>query len=204
MIIGRRISRRNAILLHIGLSTVGLLLGAVVSLGIALLNLNAIFLLWLYSNNLKRLPFIGNFVVAILTGLSVLMIDLYYHSHSTVIYIYAGFAFMMTLVREIIKDIEDLKGDNSFGCKTLPIVWGIRKTKFVIYFLLAIFLASVVVLDIVYRVLPMRYYLIFLFVPLLYFIVALVRADMKKDFSYLSTFCKVIMLLGILSMSLIK
>jgi 4-hydroxybenzoate polyprenyltransferase len=203
VVIGKKVPRRYAILFHVVLSALGLLLGLFLSWGIAAVNVTSIFLLWLYSNNLKRLPFIGNFVVAVLTGLSILLVDFLYRANNPVIHIYAGFAFFITLIREIIKDMEDLKGDNTFGCKTLPIIWGIRRTKVMIYFLLTIFALTVVVLDVLYRVLPLRYYLLFLFIPLLFFLAGLIRADMKKDFSYLSSFCKIIMLLGILSMALI-
>lgn len=203
VVIGRHITRRYAILFHICLSSLGLLLGFLISWRIGFINFVSIFFLWLYSNSLKRLPFIGNFTVAILTGLSIMVVDVYYQTHNPVIYIYACFAFFMTLIREIIKDMEDLKGDNSFGCKTLPIVWGIRKTKFVIYGVLIVFCATVVMLDIIYKILPLRYYILFLFLPLVFFLVGLIRADMKKDFAHLSSFCKVIMLLGILSMLLI-
>jgi 4-hydroxybenzoate polyprenyltransferase len=144
---------------------------------------------------------VGNITVAILTGLSIILVGFVYHSQNPLIFIYASFAFFMTLIREIIKDMEDLKGDNTFGCKTLPIVYGLRKTKFVIYSILAAFAVIVIILNYFYKALPFMYYVLFLFVPLLLFTFYLIRADMKKDFSRLSTFCKVIMLLGILSMA---
>src|SRR5688572_3568054 len=131
------------------------------------------------------------------------MVDSLYHTGSALIVIYASFAFFMTLVREIIKDMEDLKGDNTFGCRTLPIIWGLRKTKFTIYVILAVFSVIVVVLNYFYKPLPFSYFVIFLFLPLLWLLYRLIRADTKKDFTILSTFCKVIMLLGILSMGLL-
>lgn len=206
VVIGKSIPRRFAILFHVVLSGIGILLGMYLSwrtgvVRIAAINVMSVFLLWWYSNSLKRMPFVGNLTVAFLTGLSILIVDALYRTGNALIMIYASFAFFMTLVREIIKDMEDLKGDNSFGCKTLPITLGIRKTKFVIYFILAIFSTTVVVLNHFYSALPFRYYLVFLFVPLLWMLYRLIRADMKKDFSVLSTFCKVIMLLGILSMA---
>ncbi|HEY9045297.1 MAG TPA: geranylgeranylglycerol-phosphate geranylgeranyltransferase [Ohtaekwangia sp.] len=203
VVIGRNIPRRHAILFHVVLSGLGILLGLVLSWRIAAINVISVFLLWLYSNNLKRLPFIGNFSVAMLTGLSIWIVDLLYHSGSALILIYASFAFFMTLVREIIKDMEDLKGDNTFGCRTLPIVWGLRRTKFVIYLIIAIFAVTVLLLNYFYKALPIEYYIIFLFVPLLYLLYRLVLADTTKDFASLSTFCKIIMLLGILSMAFI-
>lgn len=202
VVIGKSITRRYAILFHVVLSSAGVLLGLLLSWKIGAVNLVTVFLLWLYSNNLKRLPFIGNFVVAFLTGLAILIVDLYYHTGSALIIIYASFAFFMTLVREIIKDMEDLKGDVTFGCKTLPIVLGLRRTKFVIYLILFLFSATVVILNYFYQVMPLQYYAIFLFVPLLWLLYRLIRADTIRDFARLSAFCKVIMLMGILSMSL--
>jgi 4-hydroxybenzoate polyprenyltransferase len=203
VVIGKSITRRYAILFHVVLSALGIIIGLYLSWQLAAVNVISVFMLWLYSNNLKRLPFIGNLTVAILTGMSIYVVEVLYRTNSSLVIIYALFAFFMTLVREIIKDMEDLKGDNTFGCKTLPIVWGIRKTKMVIYIILAIFSVTVVVLNQIYEALPFRYYLILLFIPLLWLFLRLLRADMKKDFSWLSTFCKVIMLLGILSMSFV-
>jgi 4-hydroxybenzoate polyprenyltransferase len=203
VIIGKTIPRRYAILFHVVLSTTGILAGTLASWKIGVVNIMSVFLLWLYSNSLKRLAFIGNFTVALLTGLSILLVDFLYHAENPLIIIYASFAFFMTLIREIIKDMEDLKGDHTFGCKTLPIVFGLRKTKYIIYFILALFTSIVLILNHVYSVLPFGYYLLFLFIPLLLLLIWLIKADMKKDFSRLSSFCKVIMLLGILSMALI-
>jgi 4-hydroxybenzoate polyprenyltransferase len=206
VVIGKSIPRRYAILFHVVLSGLGVLIGLYLSwrtgvLKIAALNMLSVFLLWWYSNSLKRMPFVGNLTVAFLTGLSILIVDALYRTGNALIVIYSLFALFMTLVREIIKDMEDLKGDNTFGCRTLPILLGIRKTKFVIYAILAVFSVMVLVLDHFYEALPMKYYLVFLFVPLLWLLYRLIRADMKKDFSLLSSFCKVIMLLGILSMA---
>ena len=200
VVIGKSITRRYAILSHGILSSLGILIGVYLSLTIGAVNILTVFLLWLYSNNLKRLPFIGNLVVAVLTGMAIYVVDLLYRTHSSLVVIYAAFAFFMTLVREIIKDMEDLKGDNTFGCKTLPITFGLRKTKGIIYVILAVFSIMVLML---YKPLPFKYYLVFLFIPLAVLLYRLIRADMKKDFSWLSTFCKVIMLLGILSMAFV-
>ena len=201
VIIGKKITRRYAILFHVVLSILGIVLGVYLSLRIGAINIISVFLLWLYSNNLKRLPFIGNLTVAILTGLSIFVVEIFYNTNNPLILIYGFFAFFMTLVREIIKDMEDLKGDNSFGCKTLPIIWGIRKTKFLLYIILVVFAGVVVFLNQLYTALPFKYHLIFLFIPLLWLLFRLIRADMKKDFTRLSIYCKVIMLFGILSMA---
>jgi 4-hydroxybenzoate polyprenyltransferase len=157
--------------------------------------------LWLYSNNLKRLPFIGNFSVGLLTGLSIFIVEILYPGHHAMILVYSVLAFFMTLVRELVKDMEDLKGDNTFGCRTLPIVVGIRKTKWIIYTILSVFVLSILWIDLYYDKLPEYYFLIFLLLPLLILIYRLSRADTKSEFTRISTFCKLILLLGILSMA---
>lgn len=203
VVIGKAVPRRFAILFHVLLSAAGILLGTAVSLKIGAINVLSVFLLWLYSNSLKRIAFVGNFTVALLTGMSILLVDFLYQAVNPLIFIYAIFAFFMTLIREIIKDIEDLKGDNTFGCKTLPIVLGMRKTKYIIYFILALFSSLVIIVNHLYSALPFSYYMVFLFVPLGMFLYWLIRADMKKDFTMLSSICKAIMLLGVLSMALV-
>ncbi len=203
VVVGKSIPRRYAILLHTFLSLTGVAFGLLLSWKIAVINFFSAFLLWFYSNNLKRQPFVGNLTVALLTGLSIALINWLYHTDLVLINIYASFAFFMTLVREIIKDMEDLKGDTTYGCKTLPIVLGFRKTKTVLYSLLALFVLSVVLIHFFSNPLPIYYFIGFLFFPLSVLFLRLVRADTKNDFYQLSTLCKMIMLLGILSMALI-
>ncbi|HNU42881.1 MAG TPA: geranylgeranylglycerol-phosphate geranylgeranyltransferase [Cyclobacteriaceae bacterium] len=200
VVIGKGITRRYALLFHTFLSVVGVALGLLLGLRVAAMHMVSVFLLWWYSNNLKRQPFIGNLVVALLTGLSVWLVNLVYYENHALVSIYAVFALFITLVREIVKDMEDLKGDNTFGCRTLPIVWGLRRTKWVIYGLLMLFALVVMYLNYEYTKLPEYYFLIFLFMPLGLFVARLVVADTKKDFYWLSQWCKIIMLLGILSM----
>jgi 4-hydroxybenzoate polyprenyltransferase len=204
VVIGRGIPRRYALLLHTLLSVAGVGLGFILKWQISVINFFSAFLLWWYSNSLKRQPFVGNLSIAFLTALSIFVIPfLYWEANVIYILIYGMFAFQATLLREIIKDIEDLKGDNTFGCRTLPIVWGIRRTKNVIYLLATAFLGLVLAIHYNVQPLPMDYFAIFLFAPLTLLVVLTIRADTKKDFGRLSWVCKVIMLLGVFSMALI-
>ncbi len=201
--IGKSITRRYAILFHTSLSISGIAIGFLLSWQIGVVNFLSAFFLWLYSNNLKRQPFIGNFVVAVLTGLSIQMVNILYELQNVQIITYSLFAFFMTIVREMIKDMEDLRGDNSFGCKTLPILWGLRRAKYFVYAVLVLFAGSVLLINQIYTGLPIYYLLIFLFLPLSWLISNLIRADTIKDFHRLSQFCKLILLLGISSMAFI-
>lgn len=160
VVIGKTITRRYALFFHSVLVVIGVGLGLVIGWRIGVVNFLSAFLLWWYSNSLKRQPFIGNLVVALLTSISILLINILYYTDNLLVIIYALFAFFMTLIREILKDMEDLRGDNTFGCKTLPIVWGIRKTKGMIYSLLILLAASVLLLNAIFVQLPFYYFVI--------------------------------------------
>lgn len=201
VVIGKGIPRRYALLFHTILSLTGIAIGFLLNWKIGVLNFICAFLLWLYSNALKRLPFIGNFTVGLLTGLSIFIVNFLYPPLLVLTAIYSLFAFFITIVREIIKDLEDLRGDDTFGCKTLPIVWGIRKTKVFVYFLLILFSVFVISLHQWVASLPMQFFLWSLFVPMVALAGWLVRADTRRDFYQLSQFCKVIMMAGVLSMA---
>ncbi|HYC86070.1 MAG TPA: geranylgeranylglycerol-phosphate geranylgeranyltransferase [Chryseosolibacter sp.] len=204
VVIGKGITRRYALLFHTVLSISGILLGLILNWRIGAINFGSVFLLWWYSNDLKRHPLIGNVVVALLTAIAILMVDALYTTGNLLIVSYATFAFFMTFIREIIKDMEDLKGDDTFGCKTLPIVWGIRRTKFFLYGLLLVFTSTVFMLNFFFINLPVIYIGVFLLLPLSWLLFRLVRADTRKDFAWLSSFCKFIMLLGILSLAFFR
>ena len=143
VVVGKFLKRRSSIVLHAWLNTLGILLGTWVSWKIGLIDFFAIGLLWLYSNQLKRLPLLGNITVAVLTGLAVFIVFIFFQESIFLFAAYATFAFFISLIREIIKDMEDVEGDKKFGCKTLPISIGIRRSKIVIYLISLFFLMSV-------------------------------------------------------------
>jgi 4-hydroxybenzoate polyprenyltransferase len=204
VVIGKIIKRRVAMVIHLTLSSIGFLLGVAVSMWVGMVNLVAIFLLWLYSNQLKRLPLVGNLVVAILTAASVLIVALRYQQNNLYVYMYAIFAFTITLLREIIKDMEDLKGDSDFGCKTLPIIWGIRRTKYLLYLIVAVFIVSIIYFLQKLAIEYLYFYMAVFLIPMIFFIYRLIGADSKRNFSYLSNFCKLLIIFGILSMVFFK
>lgn len=199
VVVGRILRRRIAMSAHTALNVLGLAIGFYLGKEVFAYNIAAAFLLWLYSNQLKRLPFVGNLVIALLTAASLSILAAYYKQHEDLIYIYAVFAFFISLIREIIKDMEDVKGDATFGCQTLPIVWGIRRTKVLLYVLTASFLLVVFSLTSYLHWYLLFYFFLFVLLPVVWFIIRLVKADTRKEFSYLSNLCKLIMLGGVLS-----
>ncbi len=196
VVVGRLLRRREAMAAHTLLNFLGIGTGLLLSWQVGLVNFLSAFWLWLYSNRLKRLPFLGNFSVAALTGAAVALPAVYFEQHSYLLYVFALFAFFVSLIREIIKDMEDLRGDMHFGCRTLPIVWGIRRTKTLIYLVTGLFAATVALfLHQIGNPVLSRYFLLMI-PPLVYLVVKLYWADTKKAYSRLSLFCKLLMLTG--------
>ena len=202
VVVGRFLKRRSIIILHATLNTLGVLAGVLVSWQIGVINFLVIGLLWLYSNQLKRLPLLGNLTVALLTGLSVFVVYVLHRESIFLFATYSFFAFFISLIREIIKDMEDVEGDKKFDCKTLPITIGIRKSKLVIYLICAIFLVTVAVLL---QQEP-KFWWVFsgLVLMLGWLCKQLFYADKSNDFANLSTLSKQIMILGLISMIFLK
>lgn len=203
VVVGRMLRRRVAMFAHIILNMLGILIAFSISLKIGAITFISGFLLWLYSNQLKRLPFIGNFVIAFLTAISVMVVFIYAPHNEFLVYTFAFFAFFISLIREIIKDMEDVKGDATFGCQTLPIIWGIRRTKILLYLLIASFLILLFSLSIYLDNTIVTYFCLFVLIPVVWLTYKLIVADTKKEFAHLSTICKIIMLTGVLSMALV-
>ena len=226
MVLGRQIPVRSGIVLHFVLNALGLALSAFVAMRGGhyewlLLQAACILLLWFYSTSLKRQYMSGNIAVAFLTALAVIVLLVYEPAmHFTagkkmlpdgaggqsslpswILVAYAYFAFMLTWAREIVKDMEDLKGDEAEGCVTMPIVKGLRYAA-----TFAAVIASFTVLPLCYGtwvlysngyVLLPVYIFVLLVLPLVLWIVWLGRGHTSEHYHAASQWLKIIMVLGI-------
>lgn len=200
VVVGTILKRRFVMAGHTVLTLLGISIGLLLSWEVGLIHLGGAFLLWWYSNSLKRMPFIGNLLIASLTGLAVAVVGIYYQQQEFLVFTYALFAFAISLVREVIKDMEDIPGDQTFGCRTIPIVWGIPRTKQLLYGMSALFIFLLFFLAGKLGNPTLINYFLFLVIPITYFIFRLVQADTRQDFTFLNDFCKLMMLSGIISM----
>jgi 4-hydroxybenzoate polyprenyltransferase len=182
-------------------------------------NFFCVFLLFGYSVSLKRKLLSGNILISLLTAWVILVIGLSEFSspHITnlrvieasgkiirISFLYGGFAFISSLIREAIKDIEDLQGDERYGCRTMPIVWGVNAAKVYIAVWLVVILALLVILQVYVARFEwwwaMAYSILFIIGPFVLIFLQLFRAKDKNDFHRLSNWTKLVMLTGILSM----
>lgn len=225
VILGEKIPVRHAIPLHATFTASGVVLGALTAymvgnIKLVFIHLLAGLLLWLYSARYKRKPLWGNLVVALLAALVVVMVWLFevfamaqqgmvilnradwnWMNHS--ILFMAGFAFIMTLIREMIKDLEDLEGDRRYGCLTLPVVVGVPVVKWIAGVLTALSMTVLlwVQLHLAAGLLNLvAYYFIVVQFMMGFLILKLWKAQNKEDFNALSQLARIIILAGILSM----
>ncbi len=235
VIVGRHISRRTTMAMHSVFNVIAIILGFYISYNIGIYQLGFIFvlttgLLWYYSTSYKRQFLIGNLIVAFMTAMVPLMVILFelpllnkeYGSQvlsmnsnfNHLFFWVVGFsalAFLSTLIREIIKDMEDFEGDSAYGRNTIPIILGMTATKTIVLSLIIIMLCSLgfVFFKYLYCLeeqngicikfsLPtILYFSIALWLPILFLIFRFIRAQTQRQYHFVSNLVKIIMLSGI-------
>ena len=175
-----------------------------------------IFLIWFYSHKIKKQPFIGNLMSAFLAVLPFFAILLYYYNQIpfeeienysnqlVVIFAHASFLFLLLLIREMIKDLENLKGDLANNYKTIPIVYGEQVSKNIISGLTIGTVIPVYVLIEVYDVGYMDTYFYGCLIVLLFFVLALQKASQKEQFLRLHNVLKFLIVAGVFCIVLIN
>ncbi len=230
VVVGVSVDRRTAMTLHTIFNVIGVCIGIYLSIHIGIISMAFIFflaagLLWFYSTNYKRQLLIGNLTVAFLTAMVPLIVVLFeipmlnkeygtimlqYNSSFNYIFIWVAgfsiFAFLTTLIREIIKDTEDFEGDAAYGMKTLPIVAGISLTKTILSLLITgtvFLLIFILVKFIIFSgertdYISLAYFAAFLIIPFFVLLTLILIAREKADYHRASLLIKIIMLFGVM------
>ncbi|MDO5978170.1 geranylgeranylglycerol-phosphate geranylgeranyltransferase [Flavivirga spongiicola] len=162
-----------------------------------------IFGIWFYSHKLKKLPFIGNLTSAILTITPFFAIFMYYKNFETVIFVHAMFLFLVISIRELTKDLENIKGDLVQNYKTIPITYGEKASKYMLTFLSGLTLIPTYLLLFKYEVGHMYLYFYLSTLLLLGFLVLLWKSKTKTHYLILHNTLKFIIVLGVFSILLI-
>ncbi|WP_303318257.1 geranylgeranylglycerol-phosphate geranylgeranyltransferase [Flavivirga abyssicola] len=162
-----------------------------------------IFGIWFYSHKLKKQPFIGNLTSAILTITPFFAIFMYYKNFETVIFVHAMFLFLIISMRELTKDLENIKGDLVQNYKTIPIAYGERVSKLMLTVLSILTLIPTYLLLFKYEVGHMYLYFYLSTLLLLGFQVLLWKSKTKTHYLILHNTLKFIIVLGVFSILLI-
>lgn len=228
ILLGKSIPMLTAKVIYLSLSISGILIGLFLAYKLKSIQLGLIFpviaiMLFLYSKTYQKVFLLGNIIISFLTAMVIIIVWLFeffslssqptvfsevqysLHTISYIFFAYAVFAFVITLLREILKDAEDREGDFESGYQTIIIVWGLQISKIVIIAVILIGMGLLAFAQ--YWLLNHGFQLVlwYLVIIQLFFIYVMYFtfiAKNKKDFHSLSNAVKIIMLAGILSMQL--
>ncbi|RNC92604.1 MAG: ubiquinone biosynthesis protein UbiA [Allomuricauda sp.] len=162
-----------------------------------------VFAIWLYSHKLKRIPFLGNLVSAILAITPFFAVFVYYKNFELVIFVHAIFLFLLILARELVKDLENMAGDMALNYQTVPILYGQKVSKILISCLAVLTLIPALLLITEFEIGYMYLYFGACILLLVLFILLLVKANNKRHYVWLHNILKFIIVAGVFSILLI-
>jgi 4-hydroxybenzoate polyprenyltransferase len=232
VVINKFIKRRWAIMWHWILSIIGIGISLYVSYKIKVwpiffINTLCVLVLWLYSTTFKKKLLVGNLIIAVLTAWVILVVYLFagadffslkgFAANTENINVrkffkftllYACFAFVTTLIREVIKDLEDMEGDRKYDCNTMPIAWGVPATKVFVGVWIVVTIAALAIVQLYAWQsgwwFAALYILLLVILPSIFLFRKLIKASSSADYHAQSNIVKLIMLFGILSLLLLK
>ena len=179
---------------------IGVIAGFLVSWKAALFFSVYIFGIWFYSHKLKRYPLTGLISATMLTILPFFVIFVYFKNFSKIIFVHAVFLFLIIMVRELIKDLENMKGAVASNYKTFPVAYGERNTKLISIVLLFFSLFTVIVLLNHPAISYMKYYFYVAVVSIVIIGAVLIKSSKKQEYTILHTTLKVLLLIGVFSL----
>ncbi|MFT5242381.1 MAG: 4-hydroxybenzoate polyprenyltransferase [Glaciecola sp.] len=200
----RLVSQNTKLSFYFVLNFSAVVMASYVSFGAVLFFVFYIFGIWFYSHKLKRLPFIGNLTSAILTILPFFAIFLYYKNFESVIFVHAVFLFLIVSMRELTKDLENLKGDLLLNYKTIPIVYGEKVSKIMLTILVSLTIVPVYLLLTNYDVGHMYLFFYLSVILLLFFLLLLWKSKTKVHYLILHNILKFIIVAGVFCIVLIN
>ena len=199
----RLVSQKTKLQVYFTVNFVVALLAFLVSFRAVLFFSVYIFLICFYSHKLKKYPIIGNLTASLLAVLPFLAILLYYKNLYPQIFAHASFLFLLLLIREIIKDLENIKGDIANDYQTMPVKFGEEIAKKTITLLTVITILPVYFLVEIYDVGYMDIYFYVSLIILIFFLIYLWKSDSKPDYLRLHNILKFLVVSGVFCIVLI-
>lgn len=221
LVVGKSVSEKVAYNWFFVFNIIGVAVGFYLSYLIGKPRLVIVFigisaLLYSYATSLKQILVVKNLIVSIAVAISIIVVALFDLLPATnelnqptqltifrIVLDYALFAFGINLIREIIKDLQDIDGDQKTDLKTLPIAIGKELTTKIAFALLVLFTIGIAYYVITYlykQQIITGYFLLFVIAPLIYTAIKLFQAETKAQYKHVSTILKITMLLGMLSL----
>jgi len=183
--------------LYFILNILGVIFGLLISWRAALFFAIYIFGIWLYSHKLKRYPSIGVFSATMLTILPFFAVFVYFKNFSKIIFMHAFFLFLVIMIRELLKDLQSMKGAVVHNYDTFPIVYGEKKTKLVCLFLLTLTIFPIIILFSFPALSYMRYYFYIVLIVFFFLGIYLWKSSELKHYRRMHNVLKILLLIGV-------
>jgi len=209
----RLVSQKTKLYVYFGLNFLAVFLAYFVSWRVSIFYSAYIFLIWFYSHKLKKYPIIGNLTASILAIFPFFGILLYFFKGQYeeydwqkigIIFGHASFLFLLILIREMVKDLENMKGDFVSDYKTIPVVYGESISKKVITALTLLTILPVYILVDVYEVGYMVIYFYICLMLLIFFLLKLWKSNTREEFLNLHNLLKFVIVAGVFCIVLIE
>ena len=196
-ILDRLVGRRTKLNFYFILNFLSLVSALFVSYKAVLFFFLFIFGIWFYSHKLKKYPFIGNLVAATLAVIPLFAVFIYYKNFDLVIFVHATFLFIIISMRELVKDLENLKGDLLQNYRTIPVIYGSLVSKKILTFLSILALLPTYLLIVKFDIGAMDYFFLGSIIALLIFIVFLWKSNKKLHYLLLHNILKFMVVIGV-------
>jgi 4-hydroxybenzoate polyprenyltransferase len=199
----RLVSQKTKLKVYFTVNFIVFLLSFFVSFRAVLFFSAYIFLIWFYSHKLKKMAIVGNMTAAFLAVLPFFAILLYYKNIYPQIFAHANFLFLLLIIREIIKDLENIKGDIANDYQTIPVMFGESTAKKIITFLTVLTIIPIYFLVEIFEVGYMDIYFYMSLIILIFFLQKLWKSNSKPDYLKLHNMLKFLVVSGVFCIVLI-
>ena len=199
----RLVSQNTKLVFYFVLNFIAVIMASYVSFKAVIFFSAYIFAIWFYSHKVKKMPIIGNITSAILTITPFFAVFIYYKNFETVIFVHAMFLFLILSMRELTKDLENIKGDLALNYKTIPIVYGEKTSKTMLTIFAILTLIPAYFLIFKFNIGRMDYFFYLSMLLLILFIVLMQTSQTKAQYLVLHNILKFIIVAGVFSILLI-
>lgn len=203
-ILDRLVSQETKLKVYFSINLFVVFLASFISWKAVLFFSAYIFIIWYYSHKLKKYPFVGNLAAALLAILPFFGVLMYYKNFYNVIFVHASFLYLLILIREFVKDLENIEGDLVANYKTIPVLFGEEFAKYTITFLTIVTIIPIYFLIDVFDVGYMDIYFYASYSVLMLFLFQLWKSKTKKEFLKLHFLIKLIIVAGVFCIVLIE
>lgn len=199
----RLVSQNTKLSFYFVLNFLALVFASYVSFKAVIFFALYIFAIWFYSHRLKKQPMTGNIVSAILTVTPFFAIFIYYQNFELVVFAHAIFLFLLVSMRELVKDLENIKGDLALNYRTVPVVYGEKISKLMLTVVAFLTIVSAFILIFYFKIGHMFYFFYLSVLLLLIFLILLWKSNKKTHYLLLHNILKFIIVAGVFSILLI-